>query len=126
LLVQKPGSRTATEDANDAEGNKCDLQRMAEDFEDALDQALQFMAAYARIESGGNVSLFKDFGAASLSDASAQLIQTLQQGGLISKETAIAELKRRGVLALEVDAARERDMVDAEGPSLSLDNAGAR
>jgi hypothetical protein len=121
LLVQKPGARTATEDANDAEGNKCDLQRMAETFEDSLDQALQFMADYARLPSGGNVSLFKDFGAASLSDASAQLIQTLQQGGLISKETAIAELKRRGVLSQEVDAQHEIDVAGQEGVEMGLD-----
>ena len=126
LLVQKPGARTATEDANDAEGNKCDLQRMAEAFEDALDMALDFMAQYARLPTGGNVSLFKDFGAASLSDASAQLIQALQQGGLISKETAIAELKRRGVLSQEVDAANEAELAAADGPSLGLDDAGTQ
>ena len=122
LLVQKPGQRTATEDANDAEGNKCDLQRMTERFEDALDMALSFMAQYARLPDTASVSLFKDFGAASLTDASAQLVQTLQQGGLISKATAINELKRRGVLAQEVDASEEADAVEAEGPALELDD----
>jgi hypothetical protein len=64
LLVKKPGQRTATESANDAEANKCDLQRIVEDFEDSLDQALQMMADYAKLGKGGNVTLFKDFGAA--------------------------------------------------------------
>lgn len=118
LLVQKPGQRSATEDANDAEGNKSDLQRMAEGFEDALDTALQYMADFARLPKGGNVSLFKDYGAATLSDASAQLVQALQQGGLISKATAINELKRRGVLAAEVDAEEEAAAVVEDGPAL--------
>jgi maltooligosyltrehalose synthase len=49
LLVKQPGHRTATESANDAEANKCDLQRIVEDFEDSLDQALQMMADYAKL-----------------------------------------------------------------------------
>jgi hypothetical protein len=118
LLVKRPGDRSATESANDAEANKSDLQRIVEGFEDALDQAMQFMADYARLGSGGSVSLFKDFGAATLSEASGQLVLSMQTSGLISKETAIAELKRRGELAAEIDAADEADKVEAEGPAL--------
>src|SRR5690606_3962109 len=69
LLVKQPGDRSATEAAGDAEANKCELQRMTEQMEDALDQALVYMAAYGSIDAGraGSVSLFKDFGAATLS-----------------------------------------------------------
>ena len=116
LLVKKPGDRSATEAAGDQEGNKSDLQRMTEAAEDSLDQALQFMAAYARLPSGGNVSLFKDFGAATLSDASATLIKDLQAAGLISKETAIIELQRRGVLSAEIDPEDELAKAEADGP----------
>jgi hypothetical protein len=118
LLVQKPGQRTATEDANDAEGNKSDLQRMAESFEDSLDMALDFMAQFARLPSGGNVSLFKDYGAATLSDASAQLVQTLQQGGLLSRVTALKELQRRGVLSPDIDVDEELAAAEADGPAM--------
>lgn len=64
LLVKRSGSRTATESANDAEGNRCDLQRMVETFEDSLDAALQMMADLAGLPTGGHVSLYNDFGAA--------------------------------------------------------------
>ena len=113
LLVQKPGQRTATEAAGDDEGNKCDLQRMAEGFEDSLDQALAFMAQFARLPTGGNVSLFKDYGAATLSDASATLVQTLQQGGLISKATALHEMQRRGVISADIDV--EDELAEGRG-----------
>jgi len=116
LLVKKPGDRSATEAAGDQEANKSDLQRMTEAAEDSLDQALQFMAAYARLPSGGNVSLFKDFGAATLSDASATLIKDLQAAGLISKETAIIELQRRGVLSAEIDPEDELAQAEKDGP----------
>jgi hypothetical protein len=116
LLTKRPGQRTATEDLNDAEGNKCDLQRMVEGYENALDQALQFMADFANLPKGGKVSLFKDFGAATLSDASALLVQSLQQSGLLSKETALQEFIRRGVLSPDIDVQEELDKAAADGP----------
>ena len=118
LLVKKPGDRSATEANNDAEGNKSDLQRMVETYEDALDMALQFTADFAKLGSGGNVSLFKDFGAANLSEASSQLVLSIQQGGLITKGTAIKELQRRGELDADLDPEAELEAVEQEGPPL--------
>lgn len=117
LLVKKPGDRSATESANDAEGNKSDLQRMAEMFMDSLDLALYFTAKFMGLPSGGTVKLFTDFGAGTLSEASAQLVLNIQQGGLITKGTAIKELQRRGVLDETVDAETELALVEAEGPA---------
>jgi hypothetical protein len=120
LLVKKPGDRSATESANDAEGNKSDLQRLVENFEDSLDQALYLMALYAGLPQGGHVSLFKDFGAANLSEASGQLVLAMRGEGLISDETAIAELKRRGELAAEIDAADEAEKIASQPPPLGM------
>lgn len=118
LLVKKPGQRSATEANNDAEANKSELQRIAEGFEDSLDQALQFMAAWVKEPQGGHVSLFKDFGAATLTEAGAQLVIAMQQAGFITKVTAIKELQRRGMLAADIDALMELDAVQEEGPAL--------
>lgn len=118
LLVKKPGDRSATESANDAEANKSDLQRITEGFEDSIDQALQFMAAYANLATGGNATLYKDFGAANLTDASAQLILSAEASGLIQPKTAILELQRRGTLSPEVDADEEVRAAAARGPGL--------
>ncbi|MGF6212340.1 DUF4055 domain-containing protein [Comamonas sp. 4034] len=118
LLVAKPGQRTATEASNDAEANKSSLQSLTEDFEDVLDRCLQFTADWIGAGEGGSVSLFKDFGAATLSDASAQLIVAMVQAGLISKETGLKELQRRGVLAPDLDVKLELSSVEAEGPAL--------
>ena len=120
LLVKKPGDRSATESSNDAEANKSDLQRMAENFEDAIDQALHLMAQFAGTGQGGSVQLFSDYGAATLSDASASLIKELNGAGLLSKGTTIEELKRRGVLSAEVDAEEEAAKVAEEGPPLGM------
>jgi len=118
LLVKQPGNRrTATESITDAEANKSDLQRMAEFFEDALDQALDIAGKFAGIPSAGSVKLYADYGTATLGEASAALIQNLQLAGLISRETAITELQRRGVLSDDIDPSTELAAVDAEGPS---------
>ncbi len=117
LLVPKPGERSATEANNDAEANKSDLQRIVENLEDSLDQCLQFAAEWLRIPEGGHVELFKDF-SLSLSDASAQLVHALQQGGLISKVTAIQEMQRRGILSPDVEPEDEIEQAEAEGPNL--------
>ncbi len=119
LLVKKPGDRSATEAAGDQEANKSDLQRIAESFADALDQALYLMAQFAKLgDTGGNVTLFSDYGASSLGSASGQLVISMQQGGLISKGTAIAELQRRGELSADLVAEEELERVEAEGPGL--------
>ena len=119
LLVIKPGEqKSATQSNNEAEANKSDLQRIVETFEDSLDQVLQLMAMWVKAQQGGHASLFKDFGAATLSDASAQLILSMQQQGLITKETAIREQQRRGMLAADIDPEEELELVQEEGPAL--------
>ena len=118
LLVAKPGQRTATEASNDAEANKSELQAIVENFEDSIDMALYLMAQWVGLEDGGSVSLFKDFSAGSLSEASAQLIVAMQQTGLITKATALREQQRRGVLAADIDVEAELEEVEAEGPAL--------
>jgi hypothetical protein len=118
LLVKKPGNRSATESINDAEANKSDLQRMAENLEDSLDLAMQYMADYARLPSGGNISLFKDYGAATLSAASGQLVIGMYNTSLISKRTALTEMQRRGELSPDIDADTEIAQIEDEGPAL--------
>ena len=110
--------RTATESMNEAEANKSDLQSIVEQFEDGLDAVLDFVSQWAGLPIGGDANLFKDFGAGSLSEASAQLVLSMQQGGLISKETAIKEQQRRGLLAANIDPEAELASVDAQGPEL--------
>lgn len=118
LLVKRPGTRTATEDANDAEGNKSDLLRMVENFEDSINQALVIMAQMAKLEASGSATAHKDFGASSLSGASATLIKDLMVANKLSDETGINELKRRGELSAEVDPEIEAERIKAQGPPL--------
>ncbi|MBX9636295.1 MAG: DUF4055 domain-containing protein [Nitrosomonas sp.] len=120
LLVLQPGQITATQVHSENEANKCALQRITENFEDALDQCLQFMADWVGEAEGGNVELFKDFGAASLSDASAQLLLQTNQAGKISDQTLMSEYKRRGILAADLDFESEQERISEQGPALGM------
>ena len=117
LMVKKPGSRTATESAADAEANKSDLQRMAENFADALDQALEYMGQFAGVANCGNVELFSDYGGSTLGEASAALIKDLHLAGLVSGPTAIVELQRRGIISDDVDPEVEFEAASSEVPA---------
>lgn len=118
LLVFKPGQITATQVTSENEANKCTLQRITEVFEDGIDQCLQFMADWVGESDGGDAELFKDFGAGSLSDASAQLLLQANQSGKLSNETLISEWRRRGILAPDVEFEDEQEKLDNQGPAL--------
>lgn len=119
LMVKQSGGagKTATEDSNDAEGNKCELQRISEGFEDSLNLAISYT-----LELGGltvakpvKLSVFKDFGVANMGLARAQLIKDLMVAGKMSLETGYAELQRSGEISLDVNPQDERDRLTEEG-----------
>lgn len=107
LLVIKPGNTTQVQTLADNEMAMCDLQRIVQALEDALDQALFLMALWLRLPDGGHVEIYKDFGAATLAEASAQLLSDQEGRGSLSLPTLLAEEKRRGILAPEVDIEEE-------------------
>lgn len=120
LLVLRPGLITATEVASDNTVSMSALNRAVAGLEDALDQALQLAARWMGEAEGGNVSVYNDFGAATLAEASAQLLVGMRQSGDLSRATLLTEIKRRGILSADVDVEAELAAAaadaDAEGP----------
>jgi hypothetical protein len=123
LLVLRPGLVTATEVASDNAVSMSALNRAVAGLEDALDQALQLAARWAGEAQGGNVSVYNDFGAATLAEASAQLLVGMRQSGDLSRATLLTEIKRRGILSADVDVEVELAAADADGPPGGLVNA---
>jgi hypothetical protein len=120
LIVLKPGEVTATQVQSENEANKCTLQRICEIFEDGLDQCLQYMADWVSLPDGGSVSLFTDFGAASLGEASAELLLKANQSGNISNETMFEEWKRRAILSPELEWMDEQEKIGGQNPALGM------
>ena len=128
LLVIKPGNITEMATIADNEMGMCDLQRIMQAVEDALDQALEFMAKWVGEKVGGHLSIYRDFGAATLAEASMQLLFAMNMAGKLSNETTLQEAKRRGVLSPDIDVEEEivAAKADAPPPAPVADSVQAR
>lgn len=119
LLVLQPGQITATQVATENAVGMCALQRMTLGLQDALNLALQYTAEWIKEPEGGSVTIFNDFGAATLAEASAQLLLDASNAGKLSDETWFAEMQRRGIISADVDYDEEKERLEAQGPALA-------
>lgn len=117
LLVIKPGNITESQTLADNEQGACALQKVAENIEDAADQALQLMAEWVSLPEGGHITIYKDFGAATLAEASAELLLKVNQAGKLSDESLHEELQRRGIRKPDTTWAEEKERIDSQGPA---------
>lgn len=118
LLVIKPGNTSIPQTMADNEPGKCALQRIVEDVEDALDTALDIMAKWVGEPDGGHVDIFDDFGAATLAEASADMLLKANIAGKISDETFFAEIQRRGLIGDDVTWDEEQERIAEQKPPL--------
>ncbi len=113
LLVIKPGNVTEVQTLADNEQGMCALQRIAHDEEDAIDAALQLMAEWVGEAQGGHVTIYKEFGAATLAQASLELLRDMNIDGTFSDESLFREAQRRGVISPELDWNAEKTRIAA-------------
>ena len=106
LLTPKPGAQSATGAVIDDARANAPLSVMAQGLEDALENALQFMADFANLPTGGSIEINKDW-AVGLSAADAATILAAKGAGVISTATALRELQRRGIVSADLDADEE-------------------
>ena len=118
LLVIKPGGMSDTQTLADNESGRCALQRLVEDAEDALEMALELTAQWVGESTGGDIEIFDDFGAATLAEASADLLLRANTAGKISDETLFEELKRRSLIGSERTWEDEQERISGQGPAL--------
>ena len=121
LLLLEPGEVTATKTRADSEIGRCVLQRMAYGFEDALNLALDYTGRWMRMaeDSAGTVMLFKDFGAATLAEASAQILVGWNEANKLSDQTTFEELQRRGLIRPDLSWEEEQGRLEEQGPPLA-------
>jgi hypothetical protein len=115
LLVRKPGSKTATEKAIETAESDCTLAAIVLNMEDAIEQALQFMADWDGLESGGSIEINDDFGDG-LDGMDADTLLRCRELGILSAETVFNELQRRDVLSEEITWIDEASRLKKEGP----------
>lgn len=121
LLVPTPG-QTATGEIRDNAKENSPLAAMARGLQDALEQALGFMAQFLNVaadgdKAGGSVVVNTDFGVSGGTGDLQYLTQAVI-GGKLDEETYLNELKRRGTLSDSVDVAVVLSRIDAAAAEL--------
>lgn len=118
LLIVKSAKITEAQTQADNEQGSCVLQKVAQNIEDSGDQALQFMADFIGEPEGGHITIWKDFGAASLAEAGAELLFKSVSAGYVSGESYFLELQRRGILSPDLEWDEEVARIAQQGPAL--------
>ena len=116
LLVIKPGRVTVAQTMAEDESGTCALQRIVADLNDAVNQALQLLADWIKEPTGGHISIFRDFGAATLAEASADILIEMNVAGTLSNETLFSEIQRRGMISPEVKWSDEQEKIKSQPP----------
>lgn len=98
LLVQRPATTTATQTVSEGEGSRSILQRIVEIFEESLSECLELMAEWVGEKYEPGITMFKDFGAANLSDQTGDLLLRAADGGHVSSQTVFKQLQRMDIV----------------------------
>lgn len=98
LTVSRPGGTTATEHAISASESNSVLKSMALNLQDSINSALWFTAEYMQIAPVARAVVSTDYATDYTNDATMQNVLDMFTGGVIDKETVIAEGKRRNIL----------------------------
>ena len=116
LLVIKPGRNTVAQTMADDESGTCALQRIVGDLQDAASQAIELLAEWLGDKQCGHITIFRDFGAATLAEASAELLMEMNIAGSLSNETLFREIQRRGMISSEIKWEEERLRIASQPP----------
>jgi len=119
LLVIKPGHRTVVQTLADNEAGTSALQRMVCDLTDAARLAMQYLAEWTGEKDGGHITIFSDFGATTLAEASADFLVSMYRTRALSDETLFNEIQRRGLINSELRWADELGRIRAMPPPSS-------
>lgn len=115
LLTARPGSQSATGEALDANKETSILAMTADQLQDALEQALSWMAQYGGLgDVAPSAVVNKDFGVTMMTAQEIAVLLQAVNTGNISRKTFIEEMARRGAIRSDIDAEEEFDRIDEE------------
>jgi hypothetical protein len=123
LLAETQVSTTATQNNIEDSEAKCQLSMMVEGLEDALDQAVDIMHKWVKLEYKGDIDLFDDFSSSAVMQAAGPFIIALVQlvnAGLLDKEGAFEEMQRYGIINPDKLWADVQAKIDLEPPMFSV------
>jgi Domain of unknown function (DUF4055) len=114
LLVPRQGAQSATGEALDANKETSQLSMTADALQDALEQALRWMGVYGGMEADPDVMVNKEFGVTFMNAQEATALLSAFKDGVLSRETVVTEMARRGLIRSDIDPEEEADRIDDE------------
>lgn len=114
LLAARPGSQSATGEALDSAKETSHLSMMADQLQDALEQALRHMATYGGLKTDPSVMVNKDFGVTLMGAQELTAMLTAVRDGVLSRTTFIEEMVRRGMIRSDIRPDEEFDRIDED------------
>lgn len=115
LLLRQSTQVTATEKRIDSDENNSVLSQMALNLEDSLEAVLEYMAIWDNQKHGGSIELVTNF-TDPLRSMSVEDVLKAKALGILSAQTAFAEMQRRGIVRDELIWAEEETYLKAELP----------
>lgn len=114
LLAARPSAQSATGEALDANKETSQLGMIADALQDALEQALRWMALYGGTDQSPAVTVNKDFGVSFMTAQEITALLAAVKDGSLSRETFITELARRGAIRSEITPDEELDRIEED------------
>lgn len=123
FLKRKTGTETATGRALDSAEGMSYLQATTLDFKDALEQALWFMAQWAKLDDGGSVIVYSNFAAGEAASQDLEQLLKLRATRDISRKAVLDEFQRRGVLSDDFNQEEDAELMLEEAESAQANAA---
>lgn len=119
-LMSRTGGATATGQAIDESKVQNDVQAWVRALETGLCQAFEIAGEWmnTKVPDSFAVNIFSEFGLTMRSAEDIRNLIAMRQGGLISQETFLREVRRRALLAETVDPQEEMQRIAEEGPAV--------
>ena len=128
LLAETQVTTTATQNNIEDSEAKCQLSMMVEGLEDALDQSVDIMHKWVKLEYKGDIDLFDDFSSSAVMATAGPFITGLVQlvtSGMLSKEDAFAEMQRYSIINPDLVWADIQAKIELEPPMFAVPMPGA-
>lgn len=115
LLTTRPQAQSATGEMLDANKETSILAMTADQLQDAIEQALIWMAEYGGLGATNAAAVVnKDFGVTMMTAQEIGVLLNAVNTGNISRKTFLEEMARRGAIRSDIDIEAEFDRIDEE------------
>jgi hypothetical protein len=125
LLTARQNAQSATGEVLDANKETSILAMTADQLQDAIEQALVWMAEYGGLgEVSAAATVNKDFGVTMMTAQDISVLLNAVNTGNMSRKTFLEEMARRGAIRADIDVDAEFAQIDEEDIGNDDEEAG--